>query len=83
MADDERKSGAKGINSDDVVYSPPLEENKQKQTKSKPTFFSHWRRHDKEILVRFVSIISERLILFHFSQKMKHKGKRRNEKVRL
>ena len=39
MADDERKSGAKGIHSDDVVYSPPPEENKQKQTKSKPTFF--------------------------------------------
>ena len=46
-------------------------------------FISHWRRHDKEILVRFVLIISERLILFHFSQKMKHKGKRRNNKVRL
>ena len=39
MADDERKSGAIGNNSDDIVYSTPPEENKQKQTKSKPTFF--------------------------------------------
>ena len=39
MADDERKSGAIGNTSEDVVYSAPPEENKQKQTKSKPTFF--------------------------------------------
>ena len=41
MADDERKSGAKGNPSKEIGYTSPPEENKeQKQTKSKPTFFS-------------------------------------------
>ena len=49
MADDERKSDAVGNTSKEIGYTTPPEENKeQKQTKSKPIYFSlasTWQRH--------------------------------------
>ena len=55
MADDERKSGAKGNPSKEIDYTTPPEENKeQKQTKSKPIYFSlasTWQRDSSSFCV--------------------------------